>query len=104
MVWRRVLSAAAALLLVQGAAQAALSGVTLRNSGYEGLVLAIADTVPYDECDQIISNLKVSTLNHAVIYIDRQNAGVQLTYIFASFADLENCRTSKKLDILFEKL
>jgi hypothetical protein len=77
MVWRRVLSAAAALLLVQGVAQAALSGVTLRSSGYEGLVLAIADTVPYDECDQIISNLKVSTRLRK--FIDRLNAGVHLT-------------------------
>ncbi|XP_059491187.1 calcium-activated chloride channel regulator 1-like [Neocloeon triangulifer] len=57
MVWRFVLGVAA-LLLVHGAH--ARSGVTLRNSGYEGLVLAIADTVPYDECDQIITNLKTA--------------------------------------------
>jgi len=82
MVWRCVLRAVAALLLLVQGALAAHSGVTLRNSGYEGLVLAIADTVPYEECDQILSNLKVNILWTAGIEISETKK-----LLFVDFVD-----------------
>jgi hypothetical protein len=58
-----VVVASITLVIVVGEFELASGAQTwgrLSNNGYEGVLVAISDRVPEEQCHQVVSNLKVS--------------------------------------------
>lgn len=62
--WKKVtvssLWAASVLLLVTATTAVSAFGITIQQSAYRDVVIEIQDTVPMDQCAQVLNDLEVS--------------------------------------------
>ena len=66
-----IATALLAIVLLPGISEAATTRATIRlvNNGYEGLLVAIGETVPADQSSNVINRIKVGTTQSVTLYM-----------------------------------
>lgn len=60
MSWKQVIFCSWALVVLLAASSVSAFGITISQSAYKDVVIEIQDTVPMDQCAQVLNDLEVS--------------------------------------------